>query len=75
MRVIAGRYNCVGKNLAYLELRIVTALLVSKYNVHFAPGENGRCVEQDMLDQFTAKPGQLKIVFTSREQKMVTASQ
>ncbi|KAL8670626.1 MAG: hypothetical protein Q9168_004837 [Polycauliona sp. 1 TL-2023] len=62
-----GQYNCIGKNIAYSELRLVTALLASKYDIRFAPGEDGtRCVE-DMVDQFTAAPGELEVVFTERE--------
>ena len=63
---VLGRYNCIGKNLAYMELRAVTALLVSKYDVCFAPGEDGRSVEEDTLDQFTASPGELRVVFRVR---------
>lgn len=49
-----------------MELRAVTALLVSKYDVCFAPGEDGRSVEEDTLDQFTANPGELRVVFRAR---------
>ena len=63
---LIGRYNCIGKNLAYMELRAVTALLVSKYDVCFAPGEDGSSVEEDTLDQFTANPGELRVVFQAR---------
>lgn len=62
-----GRYYCIGKNLAYSELRFVAALLASKYDVSFAPGEHGKRVVKDMVDQFTASPGQLKLVFQRRK--------
>ena len=61
-----GRYACVGKNLALAELRFVTALLVSKYDISFAPGEDGTSCWRDMRDQFTAAPGKLELVFTPR---------
>ncbi|KAL9608912.1 MAG: hypothetical protein Q9167_006281 [Letrouitia subvulpina] len=61
-----GRYYCIGKNLAYSELRYVTALLVSKYDISLAPGETGERVVEDMVDQFTASPGQLELVFSER---------
>ncbi|KAL8741550.1 MAG: hypothetical protein Q9190_005851 [Brigantiaea leucoxantha] len=35
------RFACVGKNLTLAELRFVTTLLVSKYDIKFAPGEDG----------------------------------
>ena len=41
-QTIPGRYNCIGKSLALAEIRYVTALLASKYNVNFPPGEDGR---------------------------------
>ncbi|MCJ1455714.1 hypothetical protein MMC28_006070 [Mycoblastus sanguinarius] len=58
-----GRHGCVGQRLALAELSIVVALLVSKYRIHFPAGENGAQVVDDMKDCFTAKPGQLNLVF------------
>ena len=52
--------------MALQELRCVTALLVSKYDVSFPPGEDGRSVEEDTLDHFTSNPGELKVVFRAR---------
>ncbi len=63
---IPGRYGCIGKTLALQELRCVTALLASKYDVSFPPGEDGRSVEQDTRDQFTSNPGELRVVFRAR---------
>ena len=62
-----GRYSCIGKNLALQELRCVTALLASKYDVRFPPGEDGRCVEEETLDQFTSNPGELRVIFHARQ--------
>ncbi|KAK5991667.1 Cytochrome P450 monooxygenase notG [Cladobotryum mycophilum] len=62
-----GRYTCVGKSLALSELRVVAALLVSRYHIHLPPGDNGTRVEKDMQDQFTAKPGKLDLVFIPRD--------
>lgn len=63
-----GRHNCIGKSLALSELRYVTALLASKYDISFAPDDNdyGRRVEGDMKDRFTAAPGELRVVFRPR---------
>jgi tryprostatin B 6-hydroxylase len=50
-----------------LELRIVTASLVQKFDISFAPGmEGGMAVTRDMKDQFTATPGKLEVVFRHR---------
>ena len=35
-----GRYGCVGKNLALREISYVIALLVTKFDVTLAPGED-----------------------------------
>lgn len=64
-----GRYSCIGKNLALAEIRFATALLVSKYDITLAPGEDGCRVLNDMKDQFTAVPGTLELVFTPLESK------
>lgn len=45
----------------------MVALLASKYDFTFAPGDDGEAVERDMVDQFTASLGQLRLVFTRRE--------
>ena len=64
---LPGRYGCVGKNLALSELRFVTALLIKKYVVCFAPNEDGKSVVNDLRDQFTAAPGKLNLSFELRE--------
>jgi cytochrome P450 len=61
-----GAYYCIGKNLAYMEIQYAISSLVSKYDVRFAPGETGKRVVDDMVDQFTAAPGQLQLVFDRR---------
>jgi cytochrome P450 len=59
--------SCVGKNLAMAQLRLVTAALLSKYHIRFAPRErNGESVERDLRDQLTANPGNLVLVFEER---------
>ena len=62
-----GRYNCVGKGLALAELRFVMALLVTKYKICFGTDEDGRGVEADLRDQFTAAPGELRLRFELRK--------
>jgi len=62
-----GRYNCVGKNLALMELRAVTARLVRNFDIEFAAEDMGRSVCVDMKDHFTITPGKLALVYTPRE--------
>ena len=48
----------------------MTAALVQKYDVAFAPGTDaGVKVLRDMKDQFTAIPGKLEIVFSHRKDR------
>ncbi|PLB38295.1 cytochrome P450 [Aspergillus candidus] len=62
-----GNTSCVGKNLALAQIRLVTAALVSRYKMQFAPGtEEGVSVEKNMRDQLTAQPGECWIVFERR---------
>jgi len=63
----AGRYNCVGQRLAMMNVSHLVALLVSKYNIQFAPGDDGSRTIRDMRDNFTMNPGQLDLVFELRE--------
>ena len=49
------------------EISYVVALIVSKYDVAFAPGEDGVRVWQDLKDKFTQSPGRLELVFRLRE--------
>ena len=51
-----------------LQLRVITALLVTKYDINFAPGEDGTRLFQDCKDVFTAAPGQLILEFKPRAQ-------
>ncbi|KAI4144932.1 MAG: hypothetical protein L6R39_003984 [Caloplaca ligustica] len=57
----------LGQNIALSELRLLTALLASRYDINFAAGDNGESCVDDMLDHFTAAPGQLDLVFSKRK--------
>ena len=52
----------MGKNLALREISYLVAHILSKYEISFAPGEDGLRVERDMKDEFTAVPGKLELV-------------
>jgi len=62
-----GRYGCIGKQLAYNELRNVISRLVLEFDVAFAKGEDGSRLLYETKDQFTLGLGGLNVVFTSRE--------
>jgi hypothetical protein len=48
-----------------MELRIVVALLVTEFDIQFAPEENGEALLHDSKDFFTVSIADLKLVFTS----------
>ncbi len=49
-----------------MELRIVTARLVTEFDIAFAPGEDGTNLFEETKDVFTLEDAPLKMVFTQR---------
>ena len=47
-----------------MELRTLTAELILKYDVAFAPGEDGSKLLNESIDHFTMTLGKLDLVFT-----------
>jgi len=62
-----GRYGCVGKNLALMQLRGVIAQLVTNFDVSFAPGEDGKKLLEETEEYFTLGLAELKLKFTERK--------
>ncbi|KAL2820248.1 cytochrome P450 [Aspergillus cavernicola] len=62
-----GPFNCVGKNLALMEIRLLTAHLVTKFDVAFAPGEDGAELLSSH-DYFTIALKPLHLLFKRREE-------
>lgn len=62
-----GRFSCVGKDLAMIELRLVIALLLKKFHVEFLEGDDGKSLFDGLKDQFTAAPGRLDLRFRIRD--------
>lgn len=58
-----GPFGCIGKSLAMMELRTVTANLVTKFDISLAPKEDGNRLLYETVDHFTVAPGQLDLVF------------
>ncbi|KAL9609386.1 MAG: hypothetical protein Q9204_009155 [Flavoplaca sp. TL-2023a] len=58
-----GPYGCIGRPLALMELRVVIATLITKFDISLASGEDGRSLLEDSKDQFTLKLGHLYLVF------------
>lgn len=57
----------MGKQLALMELRTVVSLLITRFDVSLAPGEDGSTLLNDTKDTFTVQLGALQLVFVERE--------
>ena len=64
-----GPYGCIGKQLALMEVRAVLARILVRFEVGFAPGENGRMLLEESEDYFTIGLGDLMLEFWSRDSK------
>lgn len=62
-----GPFGCIGKNLAYMEMRTLTAQIVMKFDVSLAPGEDGERLLRGSRDHFTMHLEELRLCFTERE--------
>ena len=62
-----GPMGCIGKNLALMELRTLTAKLVMKYDMKLAPHEDGSRLLTKTKDHFTVDLGDLEVCFTPRK--------
>ncbi|CAK5268837.1 unnamed protein product [Mycena citricolor] len=64
-----GPSNCVGRNLAYQEMRMLLCALISKFDMEFAQDFDPNSWERDMLDYFVVQRGSLPVVFTQRHSR------
>ncbi|KAI3392598.1 hypothetical protein diail_5472 [Diaporthe ilicicola] len=62
-----GAYQCPGKNLAFLSLRIAVSRVVREFDVAFAPGETGEVFDRNAKDTFTTTLPPVMITFTKRK--------
>ncbi|KAK5957815.1 hypothetical protein OHC33_001004 [Knufia fluminis] len=61
-----GPYNCIGKNLALMEVRTITSQIVDQFDVSFAPGEDGSTLLMKTRDHFTLGLAELRLCFKRR---------
>jgi hypothetical protein len=52
--------------MGLMELRIVAALLIPKFEIGLAPGDDGTELVEDCRDAFASAPGKLELVFRAR---------
>ncbi|KAJ5690479.1 hypothetical protein N7462_004871 [Penicillium macrosclerotiorum] len=61
-----GPYICVGRQLAYLKLRMALISIAREFDISLAPGENGKSFNEDVKDTFTMEVQPLQMVFRRR---------
>ncbi|KAJ7639705.1 cytochrome P450 [Mycena polygramma] len=61
-----GPANCIGKNLAMLEIRMVVACIMQAYEMRFAEGYDTSRWEADLKDYFNVHKGSLPIIVGPR---------
>ncbi len=61
-----GPANCAGKNLALIEMRMVIALLMQRYDMRFAEGFDPQTWEYTLEDWLVMKRGKLPVMITLR---------
>jgi cytochrome P450 len=63
----SGPFGCIGKNLALMEIRLLTTQLVTLFDVEFAPGETGKALLEKSTDHFTMGLAPMELVFSKRK--------
>jgi len=63
----SGPFGCIGKNLAYMEVRTLTSRLVMDFDVSFAPQEDGTRLLMKTREHFTLGLAPLELIFTKRK--------
>ncbi|GLB40144.1 putative cytochrome p450 [Lyophyllum shimeji] len=61
-----GPSNCVGKNLAWMEMRMLVCMMMQKYEMRFEEGYRPEWWEENTLDYFVMMKGRLPVVLTPR---------
>lgn len=61
-----GPANCAGRNLALVEMRMVVALLMQRFEIRFAKGYDPKRWEVESEDYFILKSRKLPVVLTPR---------
>jgi cytochrome P450 len=62
-----GQFACLGKNLAYQELRLFMGYVMRKFDFGFAPGFDPAEFDQNIKYKGTLLIGPLPLVFTERK--------
>ncbi|KAI1420437.1 cytochrome P450 [Xylaria sp. FL1777] len=61
-----GKFNCSGKPLAMIEIRLVISLLLKKFEIKFPDNDKSETLLADLKDRFAFTPGDLNLEFRKR---------
>ena len=62
-----GPANCVGKNLALLEMRMIVCGIVQRFDLRFEDGWDKKLWLKDLKDVFVSRMGRLPVVVQVRD--------
>ena len=62
-----GPFNCVGKNVAWMQIRMVVCLVMQKFEMKLAEKYQVERWEEDMTDYSVMITGELPVVLTPRK--------
>ncbi|KAK3380816.1 cytochrome P450 [Podospora didyma] len=62
-----GPFSCIGKALAMVEMRNLIVKILTRFDVAFAPGEDGEWFMEGAKDHFIIEVPSLKLVFKERK--------
>ncbi|KAH9477842.1 Cytochrome P450 67 [Psilocybe cubensis] len=65
-----GAANCAGKNLAYMEMRMVVCMIMQRFDIELAKGYNPAQWLDDIKDYYVSVKGALPVVLTPRNLSM-----
>ena len=61
-----GPANCPGKNLALIEMRMVIAVLLQRFEINFEEGYDVASYERDLEDRFITQVAELRVSLSAR---------
>ena len=62
----SSTYSCIGKNLAMMEMKTVIAKVVMRFDIRFAPGEDGKKLLEESKDVFITEIADLFLEFRDK---------
>lgn len=62
-----GPANCIGKQLAYREIRLLVATLLKRYDFQFAEGYEPEKYIEELKDDTILVKGELPVILTKRQ--------